>query len=329
MADCVDTADLPDAGKKLGQRNRIILARVQQGLKDILIGSRLAATDRVAAGNALARLGDPRFRPDRWFLPEKDLLGFVEIPAGEFLMGDDGDKNASPQHRVQLERYFIGRYPVTVDQFRCFVTAAKHTPASLRSLEGIGNHPVKYVSWYDAMAYCAWLDQELRHSSDTPTPLAALLRKGWQVRLPSEAEWEKAARGEDGRIYPWGNEEADAERANYDKTGVNNTSSVGCFPGGASPYGLQDCAGNVLEWTRSLWGESYGKPDFVYPYDPADASREDVDAGGKVLRVIRGWGFWASEADLSCARRSRDYPDDGSVNWGFRLVLAPNSPSGL
>ncbi|MCI5210330.1 MAG: hypothetical protein D3910_16415, partial [Candidatus Electrothrix sp. ATG2] len=96
--------------------------------------------------NALARLGDPRFRPDRWFLPDEDLLGFVEIPAGEFLMGDDGDEEAKPQHPVRLEQYLIGRYPVTTDQFRCFVMTAKHSPANPRSLEGIANHPVKYVS---------------------------------------------------------------------------------------------------------------------------------------------------------------------------------------
>ena len=331
LADCVDMADFvardkDDQDKKLGKRNRIILARVQQGLKDILIGSRLAATDRVAAGNALARLGDPRFRPDRWFLPDEDLLGFIEIPAGEFLMGDDGDERASPQHTVRLERYFIGRYPVTVDQFRCFVTAAKHTPANSASLNGFANHPVKYVSWYDAVAYCKWLNQVLRESPDTPEILTGLLEKGWQVRLPSEAEWEKAARGDDGRVYPWGNEEADAERANYNKTGINSTSTVGCFPGGASPYGLQDCAGNLLEWTRSLWGEDWRKPKFIYPYDPADALREDENAGKDVARILRGWGYWASGADLSCARRLRARPRQLVPQQGFSFRSCPQPP---
>ncbi|MCI5140456.1 MAG: hypothetical protein D3909_01720, partial [Candidatus Electrothrix sp. ATG1] len=265
---------------------------------------------------------------DRWFLPDEELLGFVAIPAGEFLMGDDEYERGKPQHSVRLEQYLIGRYPVTVDQFRCFVTATKHTPSSPRSLEGIANHPVKYVSWYDAMAYCAWLDQELRSSTETSVVLAELLQQSWQVGLPSEAEWEKAARGEDGRTYPWGNEEADAERANYEKTGVSSTSTVGCFPCGASPYGLEECAGNVLEWTRSLWGEDWDKPEFIYPYDPADERRQNEDAGENVKRILRGWGYWASAADLSCARRG-NLPGGWYDFGGFRLVLAPNHPSGL
>ncbi len=306
--------------------------RIRTRLVGLLRKGALEARERVAAGNALARLGDPRFCPDRWFLPDEDnndLLGFIKIPAGEFLMGDDEDKDAQPQRPVRLERYFIARYPVTMDQFRCFVTAAEHTPDNPRSLEGVANHPVKYVSWYDAIAYCQWLDQELRRSPDPPAPLAKLLKKGWQVRLPSEAEWEKAARGEDGRTYPWGDEEPDGERANYDKTGINNTSAVGCFPSGASSYGLQDCAGNIFEWTCSLWGEEWDPPEFIYPYDPLDGTREDVNAERKVLRVLRGWGYWSSAVDLCCARRLRHYPDYWYYLRGFRIVLAPNHPSAL
>ncbi len=306
--------------------------RIRKRLVDLLRHDALEARERVAAGNALARLGDPRFCPDRWFLPDEgdnDLLGFIDIPAGEFLMGDDGDEDASPRHTVRLERYFIARYPVTVAQFRAFVVASGYKPSDSDSLDGIANHPVNWVSWYDAREYCTWLDQELRKSPDTPAALAELLQQGWQVRLPSEAEWEKAARGEDGRTYPWGDEEPNAERANYEETGVNSTSSMGCFPGGASSYGLQDCAGNVWEWTRSLWGEDWEKAEFIYPYDPTDGRREDMDAGRRIKRILRGGSYFQDGADLSCARRLRYYPDDGGSDRGFRFVLAPNSPSGL
>jgi formylglycine-generating enzyme required for sulfatase activity len=168
------------------------------------------------------------------------------------------------------------------------------------------------VTWYDARAYCDWLTGQLRAWEGTPEPLASLLQdEGWQVRLPSEAEWEKAARGTEGRTYPWGNE-ADVERANYDSTGIGSTSAVGCFPGGASPYGVLDMSGNVWEWCHSLY-----KP---YPYDPTDG-RENPEAEGS--RVLRGGAFYNFQGYVRCAYRRWGNPYYRGSGYGFRLCVAP------
>jgi formylglycine-generating enzyme required for sulfatase activity len=184
-------------------------------------------------------------------LPDEPLLGFVEIPAGSFLMGSDKQRDelanddGLPQHEVVLPTYYIARYPVTVAQFRAFVKASGYAPGYRDSLGGLLNHPVVWVDWSDALAYCDWLTQCLRGWLGTPEPLATLLRQpGGRVTLPSEAEWEQA-RGIDGRLYPWGNE-PDPDRANCNDTGIGATSAVSCFPRGASLYGLEDLSGIVL-----------------------------------------------------------------------------------
>ncbi len=170
------------------------------------------------------------------------------------------------------------------------------------------------------MAYCDWLTQCLQAWPETPEPLAQLLRQpGGQIVLPSEAEWEKAARGTEGQVYPWG-DEPDPNRANYDEAGIETTSSVGCFPSGASPYGVEELSGNVWEWTRSLEGD--------YPY-PADASRrterEDLQVRDNQPRVLRGasFSFHAFHArGTRCAIRNRLDTQDVSGNLGFRVGVA-------
>jgi formylglycine-generating enzyme required for sulfatase activity len=295
------------------------------------------AKERVEAGNELSKLGDPRFDPGAWQLPKEDLLGFVEIPAGKFLMGSDPrtDVGASdyegPCHEVELSLYFISRYPVTAAQFKAFVEDKNYQPIDPDCLKGLPNHPVDYVTWYDALAYCEWLTVRLRDWKKTPLLLKELLAQGWQVALPSEAEWEKAARGglqlprgenpHPGRIYPWG-DEFDANKANSVESGIDGTSAVGCFPGGASPYGILDLSGNVWEWTRSLWGKDWQQSEFGSPYDPKGDCRENMEAGDEVFRVIRGGSFVGGQRYVRCAPRYWYNPGFSCKNHGFRLVLA-------
>jgi formylglycine-generating enzyme required for sulfatase activity len=299
-----------------------------------LLSSSLSASERYFAEDARVRLGDLRFHAaDAWYLPDEPLLGFVEIPAGPFLMGSnpERDRNATedeqPQHEVTLPCYYIARYPVTVAQFQEFVKESRHRLDDEDSLHGRPNHPVVNVTWYDALAYCKWLTERLREWGKTPEPLATLLRQeGWRVTVPSEAEWEKVARGPstgsgEGHIYPWG-DEFDPDKANTNETGINGTSAVGCFPQGASPYGVLDLSGNVWEWTRSLWGRDLGKPDFSYPYSPQDG-RENLDASNDVLRVLRGGAYWYPLRYARCAFRLWYNPDYRNWVRGFRVVVLP------
>ena len=236
---------------------------------------------RHRVASTLGKLRDPRFREDRWSLPDEDLLGFIEVKGGAFLMGSDPVKdlaardNEQPQHPVDLPAYLIARYPVTVAQFRAFVEDAGFEVRDSRCLGGVPNHPVRWVSFYEALDYCRWLTEKLKQARWTPSLMRERLVEGWGISLPNEAEWEKAARGTDGRIYPWG-DEFDAVKANgiWSQLGP---CAVGLFPEGASPIGRLDMSGNVLECTRSLWGEEPELPLYQYPYRPADIAREALD----------------------------------------------------
>jgi formylglycine-generating enzyme required for sulfatase activity len=246
----------------------------------------------------------------------------VLIPAGQFLMGSDpgADKDAldreQPQHTLHLPDYYLARTPVTNAQYAAFVQATGHQQPEhwegRKPPKGKEDHPVVYVSWHDAVTYCRWLAEV----------------SGQPYGLPSEAQWEKGARGSDGRLYPWGNR-WDAVRCNSKEGGPGDTTPVGAYPDGASPYGLLDMAGNVWQWTRSLWGKDWQKPSFKYPYDPADG-REDLDAPDSIFRVLRGGAFYYDTRSVRCAYRYGLDPNLFYWDGGFRVVLvSPGFPSGL
>lgn len=313
----VESADL----KRVSERNKSKVECVQSHLVRILEAGELPAVERVAAGRVLAKLGDPRpgvgLRPDG--LPD---IVWCAVPEGPFLMGSDEYGDERPQHEVVLPTYWISKYLVTNAQFLAFVEAGGYQKRQYWTKAGwkwkseynveshrvpygepfdLPNHPAVEVSWYEAVAYCRWLSEAM----------------GVEARLPSEAEWEKAARGEDGRVYPWG-DQIDPSRANYDDTGIGATSAVGCFPGGASPYGVEDMSGNVREWTRSVYKS--------YPYDPKDG-RESLEAGDDTRRVLRGGSFLIVVDFVRCASRRYRSPIDRLRFGGFRVVISHISPS--
>lgn len=223
------------------------------------------------------------------------------IPAGPFIMGSNDREDEKPVHRVSLPEYRISKYPVTNMEFALFVDATGYqTEAEQRGAEyswrhplGPGSHirermdrPVQYVTWHDAWMY------------------ASALAK----RLPTEAEWEKAARGSDARRYPWGNR-LGPNRANVWRGKKPDPTPVWLYPGGASPYGVMDLAGNVQEWCSSLY-----RP---YPYDPHDG-REDLRIDGQ--RVARGGSWYAYRASLRCHYAGGKNPTGRIFNVGFRVA---------
>jgi formylglycine-generating enzyme required for sulfatase activity len=244
-------------------------------------------------------------------------VDLAEIGAGAFTMGAGSDRDpwaldnerwspASGHGTVDVPTFHIARHEVTVAEFAAFARAGTWT-VDRRALSGPANHPVTFVSWPDALAYCRWLHKTLETAASTPPQTKALLASGWRVTLPNEAEWEKAARGTDGRRYPWGNQ-PQRTRANYEGTG---TTPVGFFACPECAHGLADMSGNVWEWTSS--------PYQPYPYDPSD-DRADLDADA--LWVIRGGHFGDGPQLVRTTTRGAADPGSRRPFIGFRVVLS-------
>lgn len=287
------------------------------GLVDSRTGAREGAERATATGDPASDPSDLiGVRTDLGHLPDDPLLGFMEIPAGPFLMGSDPGIDTlaydverwsadQPRGTVDVPAFLVGRTEVTVAQFAAFVEATGHD-TDPRALAAPPLQPVSFVSWPDALAYCRWLEELLRDSPVTPREVRSRLAQGWRVTLPSEAQWEKAARGGDGRIFPWGNELL-RDRANF---ATGRPVAVGEVACPECSHGLSDMSGNVWEWTRSPW-----QP---YPYDEAD-DREGLE--GDALWVMRGGSFADPVRHVRAAIRGAAGPDVRRGFIGFRVVV--------
>jgi formylglycine-generating enzyme required for sulfatase activity len=250
------------------------------------------------------------------------LPDLISIPAGSFTMGHPAHPDASPLHQLDLPAFRIGKYPVTIAEFDEFMVARGYetekfwTQMGWRWREsrrvtapGFWNdpqfngagQPVVGVSWYEAVAFCDWLSEKYSR----------------RFRLPTEAEWEKAARGaDDVRVYPWGDRD-EINRANTAELGLGRTTPVNAFPLGASPFGVFDMSGNVFEWTLSQWGKNWQDREFAYPYR-ADDGREQVE--GSAARVMRGGSWFNPSIEAQVWHRARYLAGSRGSNVGFRVV---------
>jgi formylglycine-generating enzyme required for sulfatase activity len=229
-------------------------------------------------------------------LASNEMASMVLIPAGQFTMGrDDAVPDEQPTHRVSLDAFYIDRYEVTVAQYAKFVESEDSEPPFLWQEARRGpndENPVLGVDWHDAAAYCRWAGK----------------------RLPAEAEWEKAARGTDGRIYPWGNDPPTPAHANFGHEttkGYAALAKVGSFEKGKSPYGVYDLAGNVWEWVADRYDEHY------YQHSPEQNPRGPTTGP---LRALRGGAWNSAPTVLASTNRNANVPSARRSDVGFRCA---------
>jgi formylglycine-generating enzyme required for sulfatase activity len=364
----LETANL----KRLSAADAARVARVRRWLVHILEEGRLPAIERARAGDILARLGDPRFTGP-YLLPE-----FVTIPAGIFWMGSDDAEVArliitakedwqkeafrreSPCHQVELDAFALAKYPTTNAMFRCFIEAGGYADArwwdeakaakvwrpdgtvkdwlgDVRSQPAYWDdtrfnspsQPAVGVTWYEAVAYCRWL--------------TAALNDGYVYRLPTETEWERAARGKaptpssspaaggeealpspvptgegpemgaGASRYPWGDDWIEG-RCNSKELGLGRTTPVGIFPQGASAEGVLDLAGNVWEWCNDWYDEK------AYQRRAGSITRNPVGPRSGSYKVLRGGSWYNDRNVVRCAYRHRYYPGIRNAYGGCRVA---------
>ncbi len=300
-AEClVDVGGARVEGDLLGEVKQRLQAEADAAVPEKLKAKKQLLR-KIAAMNALARLesGQLGATAKLWKLPCGEPE-WTTIPAGEFWMGGEEEFDGKPIQRVFVPEFQIARALVTNAQYALFMKdvrmkAPEHwrggTPPA-----GKDDHPVVNVNWHDAQAYCKWLSAKI----------------GREVRLPTEAEWEKAARGDrDRRAYPWGDDWRELH-CNSQELGLGETSPVGLFLNGAGPSGCLDMIGNVWEWCQSKHKS--------YPYK-SDDGREELS--GNDTRVLRGGAFDYGRRDVRCAYRYGDLPDNRYGDLGCRVCVVP------
>ena len=226
---------------------------------------------------------------------EKDGAPMMLVPAGEFTMGSDkGDDDEQPIHRVFLNSFYMDKFEVTNGRFAKFVEAIQSEPpwgfVDKETPVVHADRPVRWVNWMEALGYCLWIGK----------------------RLPTEAEWEKAARGADGRIYPWGNEQPTPAYTVFGlKEGADTVASIGNRDKGKSPYGVHDLAGNLYEWVTDWYDEQF------YTKNPATNPRGPLQGTAKVQR---GGSYMNNAYRLRSSFRTKDDPTEHDPNVGFRCA---------
>ena len=280
----------------------------------LFLAQQQEADDQTPALSLPANLSG--FSSEHWYMPDDSYMGFVHIPAGGFTMGSNpavdrmayGNERWSAARRqghMELPSFYIARYETSVAQFAAYLNA---TGQSSSAVEGLAHDlPITGITWPEALAYTRWLDFTLRQSDRTPAELGAFLESGGRVTLPSEAEWEKAARGTEGQVFPW-RSGPPPESVNFNGSETRAVNAMGCSE---CAWGLSDMAGNVWEMTAS--------PMQPYPYSEAD----DLEAlGGQALWVMRGGSFADGLGNIRAAVRGGVDPGVRNGAIGFRLVIS-------
>lgn len=302
------------------------IERIQNWLTPLIERGELQAVRRSVAGRILGLIGD--CRNGIGIINGLPDIVFCKIPEGKFYFGFESECNENPMNTEFLPEYYIAKYEITNLQYDTFLNANdgyqknenwsndgllwRGSRTSSDKVEGdfsLPNHPRVLISWFEAEAFCNWFTKRVigcnencyinLYDSFSKQISRVKIPPDYCFRLPTGAEFEKAARGNDRRIYPWGNS-IQTEHANYKETGIGKTCAVGLFPKGESVYGVHDICGNVFEWCSDEWKEQGDK---------------------ETHRTVRGGGYTSLSDDLTCSYKRKHRQDTYHTDDGFRIVL--------